>query len=140
MKNVSTKIPGTSKKVYVASPLRAPTRSDVRKNMNYALRVVEMIRLKRPDIRAYAPHGYLPDMLDDNFQDERELALTIGRMVLSSCDTIFVCGDRISAGMKEEINVAIKEGKEIVSSKRLQHAVQQYVDSVTTEPEGGEAA
>lgn len=139
-KEVNTLIPDSVKKVYVASPLRAPTRSEVRRNMERALRVVETIRLKKPGVRAYAPHAYLPDMLDDNFPDERDLALTIGRMILSSCDAIFVCGDRISNGMKEEIDVAIKEGKRIISSKWLQHAVQQYVDSVIAAAEEGGAA
>lgn len=140
MKEVKIVIPDTVKKVYVASPLRAPTRSEVHRNMNNALLTVEKIRTKRPDLRAYAPHAYLPDMLDDNFPDERDLALTIGRMVLSSCDAIFVCGDRVTNGMKEEIKIAVEKGMEVISSKWLQYAVQQYVDSLAALPKEGGAA
>lgn len=124
---VNTVVPDTVKKVYVASPLRAPTRAEVRRNMEYARRAVETLLAKRPGLRAYAPHAYLPDMLDDELPDERDTALAIGRMILDSCDAIYVCGDKITNGVKSEINVAIAEGKTIIASEWLQHAVQQHV-------------
>jgi hypothetical protein len=54
-----------------------------------------------------APHAYLPILLNDNFEDERTLALHFGSQLLTDCDNLFVCGNRLSVGMYGEITEAI---------------------------------
>jgi len=53
-----------------------------------------------------APHIYFTQFLDDSYPAERELGIRAGLELLRECDEVFVFGDRITAGMDREINVA----------------------------------
>jgi hypothetical protein len=55
-----------------------------------------------------APHAYLPVLLNDNFNDERNIALMFGERLLMDCDMMLVCGNRLSEGMYGEIKLAVK--------------------------------
>ena len=50
----------------------------------------------------------LPQFVDE--ATERELALRIGETILFRCDEVWVCGDRISEGMRSEIRSAQQKG------------------------------
>ncbi len=43
-----------------------------------------------------------PRFLDDRVPKEREAGLKMGRRVLAACEEIWLCGERMSAGMKAE--------------------------------------
>ena len=58
------------------------------------------------DCRAVAPHAYLPEILDDKDEQERELALSFGLACLDTCDRLVICGRRITKGMLGEIQFA----------------------------------
>lgn len=92
-------------KVYVCSPLSAPTEAGIKRNMrkakNYAKKISVMLGM-----RAIAPHSFLPDFLDDTIPEERELALNFGLDLLRQSEKIVVCGDTISKGMAAEIALA----------------------------------
>ena len=49
-----------------------------------------------------AVHLMYPQFLDDRVPKEREEGLKVGRRVLAACEEIWLCGERMSAGMKAE--------------------------------------
>ena len=53
-----------------------------------------------------APHLLFPQFLDDKNFKERELATFFGDVIMSKCAEVWVFGNRISAGMKAEIERA----------------------------------
>ena len=93
--------------IYICSPLRGETNEIIRENMMKTREYIDIInRCLAPKVRSVAPHAYLPEMLDDNDPTQRELALDFGLKLLSLCDTMIVVGDRISEGMRGEIEIA----------------------------------
>jgi len=96
-------------KVYVCSPLAAPTDEGIRQNMNQA-KVYMKELAEKLQCRAIAPHAFLPEFLDDNIPEERALGMDTGLRFLETCDAIVICGDRISKGMDAEIKHAIAKG------------------------------
>lgn len=97
------------KRVYICSPLSTPTKDEMYSNMlaarEYAKQVAELC-----GCRTFAPHAYLPLLLNDYIPEERALALKFGIEVLELCDALVICSERISEGMKGEIAMAEKLG------------------------------
>lgn len=97
------------KRVYICSPLSAPTKEGVSHNMEiakfYLLQVKTLYHC-----RTFASHAHLPLMLDDSIADERQAALTIGRELMKLCDVLIICGRHVSSGMEGEIKEAFKMG------------------------------
>ena len=60
-----------------------------------------------------ASHLLYPQILNDNDPKERELGLLFGLALLRSCDEVWVFGNRITAGMREEIDKAERMKKKI---------------------------
>ena len=91
--------------VYICSPLYAPTKEEIRTNMeqarDYARLVSDVFKC-----RALAPHAYLPELLDDRIPWERELGLSVGMRIIERCQALIVCTKTISQGMKREIEAA----------------------------------
>ena len=79
------------KKVYICSPLSAETDEEMLSNMRNA--------------RAYM--YYAMTVMCDKIPSERAAALTFGLQLLSDSDMLFVCGSRISQGMRGEILHAV---------------------------------
>lgn len=52
------------------------------------------------------PHLLFPQFLNDHNPKERQLGLFFGNALMSKCSEVWVFGDRISAGMEEEIKRA----------------------------------
>lgn len=92
-------------RVYVCSPLGALDAAGIKQNM-LAARVYTDTIEKTFDVVAKAPHAWLPEFLDDHNPNERKIAVEVGVNMLRTADAIFVCGDRISPGMKKEITLA----------------------------------
>ena len=93
--------------VYICSPLSAPTKEGIRKNMEKAAYYAGLVS-GVTGCRAIAPHSFLPEYLDDNIPEEREAGLAFGLSVLKLSKAIVVCGSRISSGMRGEIRLAGK--------------------------------
>ena len=91
--------------VYICSPLSAPTKEGIRKNMEKAAYYAGLVS-GVTGCRAIAPHSFLPEYLDDNIPEEREAGLAFGLSVLRLSKAIIVCGSRISSGMRGEIKMA----------------------------------
>lgn len=107
------------KKVYICSPCGAPNKEGVRKNMLAARSYVNYVESTQKNVKAYAPHAYLPEMLDDNDEEERSIALHMCMELLSRCTEIYVFGNRISAGMKTEIRYAVENGIRVFVSDEI---------------------
>lgn len=94
------------KKVYICSPLSAETDEEMLSNMRNA-RAYMYYAMTVMGYAARAPHAYLPMLLCDKIPSERAAALTFGLQLLSDSDMLFVCGSRISQGMRGEILHAV---------------------------------
>ena len=53
-----------------------------------------------------APHLLYPQILADGIPEEREAGLRMGLRVLEACDEIWLCGGRITLGMRVELATA----------------------------------
>ena len=60
-----------------------------------------------------APHLLFPQFMDDGNPEERRLAMAMNMRLLERCDALWVFGDRISEGMRQEINAARRRGMPI---------------------------
>lgn len=100
--------------VYICSPLRGKTAETTYQNM-LAARHYMLSAYRLTGNLAVAPHAYLPIILDDTIPVEREYGLLAGKKLLYRCEKLFVCGDRISEGMKWEILEAADLGMPIVT-------------------------
>lgn len=101
-------------KVYICSPLSDIHPAVVRKNAESARRFEQEVS-QIYHCRALAPHGYLPFLLDDNNPTERKMAIQFDKKLLSTCDSLLICSDRISKGMKEEIYFALENNIPVYS-------------------------
>lgn len=107
----------TNNAVYICSPLRGQTPEETYQNMLVARKYM-LATYRLTGDPAVAPHAYLPVVLDDTVPEEREYGLLAGKKLLYRCKKLFVCGDRISEGMKGEIMEAALLGKPIVTFDR----------------------
>lgn len=90
----------SGKLVYIASPYAG----DVEQNMRNAREYCKLA-VRRGDYPV-APHLLYPQFLDDCVPEERELGLKAGLRLLELCDELWLCGDTISMGMRQELNLA----------------------------------
>ena len=97
------------KKAYVCSPLHAQCDDDLVDNMRTA-RAYMFYAMKKMNLSARAPHAYLPMLLCDRVPAERALGIQFGIKLLEHSDLMLICGDRISCGMRGEIEQAVKLG------------------------------
>lgn len=86
--------------VYICSPFSGDTTRNVENTRRYCRFAVDTGHCP------YAPHLFLPQFMDDDDPDDRELALFMGIIMLTKCAELWVFGDRISKGMAQEIRKA----------------------------------
>ena len=53
-----------------------------------------------------APHLFFPQFMDDGDCEQRQLAIQMGIILMHKCSEVWVFGERISEGMRLEINTA----------------------------------
>ena len=115
------------KKAYVCSPFSADDKDGMLQNMRTA-RAYMFYAMKNLNMSARAPHAYLPMLICDKLPGERALGLEFGVNLLTRCDVLLVCGNRISSGMRDEIgNAAILRMPIIVFDDMLYLEVQKLV-------------
>lgn len=98
--------PNCSKCAYICSPLNAKTDAGIIQNMISA-RAYMYYAWKIMEYPARAPHAYLPMLICDRIPHDRQFALEFGNSLLLTSNIMFVCGNRISEGMKQEIINAV---------------------------------
>ena len=112
------------KLVYIASPYAG----DVQENILAAQNACRYAMAQ--GAVPIAVHLMYPQILDDSSPGDREAGLQIGIRVLKACDELWLCGDRISAGMQRELDAAVQLG---IPVRRI--SCQELKDCLTTEPE-----
>ncbi len=85
-----------SRLVYIASPYAG----DVERNVAFAKEACRYAAAQ--GCTPVAVHLLYPQFLDDGVPQEREAGLKMGRRVLAACDEFWLCGERLSAGMRAE--------------------------------------
>lgn len=93
--------------IYVCSPYRGNTAANVKAAQKYCRQIFEQGDMP------VAPHLYLPQFLNDDNPDERNCSLKMGLRLIDYCAEIWVYGDKISDGMKGEIEYAEYTGKPV---------------------------
>ncbi len=93
--------------VYICSPFRGDTERNVENARQYCRLAVSRGAIP------YAPHLLLPQFMDDENDEERELALFMGQVMLDKCAEVWVFGKEPSEGMKMEIERARQKNKKI---------------------------
>nr|WP_308625353.1 DUF4406 domain-containing protein [uncultured Eisenbergiella sp.] len=94
----------TNKLVYIASPYAG----DVESNAAFAIDACRYAM--EQEVTPVAVHLLYPRMLDDCVPAEREAGIRMGLRVLEACDELWLCGDRLSRGMKAELKEAGRLG------------------------------
>lgn len=96
---------------YICSPYKGSALKHIR-NVRYAKEITE--RAINAGFIPITPHLYLPQVLNDRIQEERQKGLQIGQELLNVCEVVFI-GERygISDGMATEIELAKKSNKQI---------------------------
>ena len=89
--------------VYICSPFSG----DREKNMEAARRYSRFAVDK--GYIPLAPHLLFPQFLNEDDPEERRLGLFFGNAIMSKCAEVWVFGSRISSGMKDEINRALRK-------------------------------
>ena len=103
------------KLVYIASPYAG----DVQENILAAQNACRYAMAQ--GAVPIAVHLMYPQFLDDGSPEDREAGLQMGIRVLKACDELWLCGDRVSAGMQRELDAAVQIGLPIrrINSQEL---------------------
>ena len=88
--------------VYIAHPIGGY----VDGNLEDLRRIIKHINLTMPDIVPYCPYYADVVSLCDNTPAERKRGMDNGIMTLGLAHEVWLCGDRISEGMRTEIDHA----------------------------------
>lgn len=100
------------KVVYIAHPIGG----DVENNIKKVIAICREVNLTEPDVIPFVP--YLSDLyaLDDANPIERERGMKNGLSLLKKgfIDEIWLYGDRISKGMRAEINLCLEVGIKVI--------------------------
>ena len=93
-------------RIYICSPLRGENWVEVQRNLLAARFYMYHVWVFDRQI-ARAPHAYLPLLYCDDIPKERRDALACGMTLVSQSSELYVCGNRITEGMRGEIKHAI---------------------------------
>lgn len=85
-----------SRLVYIASPYAG----DVERNVAFARDACRYAASQ--GCTPVAVHLLYPQFLNDRVPQEREAGLKMGRRVLAACDEFWLCGEKLSTGMRAE--------------------------------------
>lgn len=87
--------------VFICSPYAG----DVEKNKRLARHLCR--KAIESGFAPYAPHLYLPDILDDDIPEQRTIGIDCGLAFIGSCNALFYCAPNgITLGMQREIKYA----------------------------------
>jgi dienelactone hydrolase len=88
--------------VYIAHDMSGNWNSNVRRTRQWVRRAIE------GGYAPLAPYLYLTDeILDSDDPTERDFRLEINLSLVTRCDELWLCGDRISSEMQSERDVAV---------------------------------
>ena len=103
------------KKVYICSPLGGDVSANLERAKQYARYVFSC------GAAPVVPHFYAL-VLEDGHPEERQLGMPAGGSLLWLCDELWIFGDHVSAGMREEIRFCQNLGLKIRTITEKQFA------------------
>ena len=98
---------GAVNMIFVCSPYRG----DITRNIENAKRYCKIV-VKAGKI-PIAPHLYFPQFLDDTDPADRKKGIISGLVLMKYCTEVWVFGNEITDGMRQEIDFAESEGIKI---------------------------
>ena len=106
------------KRVFICSPLR-PRKGTAKEQQIELFQNLELANLAcryavQHGCNPMAPHLLIPGFLDDTDPEEREIGIQLGLDWLMDCDELWVIGERVSDGMRQEIDAARELGIPVV--------------------------
>lgn len=103
--------------VYIAHPISG----DIKGNLEKIRLIVREINLKMPDVVPFAPYWLDCHALDDTVKAERERGIMndIALFKKGFIDEVWLMGNRISAGMLYEKELAEKLGIKVINKLTL---------------------
>ena len=118
MKQKTTMELGERKRVFICSPLRprkgAPKEQQMELFRNMELASLACRYAVLHGCNPMAPHLLIPAFLDDTDPEERAIGIELGMDWMLDCDELWVIGDRISEGMKKEMDTALATGIPVI--------------------------
>ncbi len=96
------------KVVYICSPYAGNVEANIENARRYCRYAVEA------GCMPVAPHLLYPQFMDDGNPCERDAALKFGIVLLSRCAELWWFGNRISSGMRGEIEFAKRKGIPVI--------------------------
>ena len=93
--------------VFICSPLAGDYKRNKQNARRYSRFAVQRGRIP------FAPHLLFPQFMDDRSQEQRNLGLFFGLVMMSKCDEMWVFGRTFSHGMRLEIAKAEVRGMRI---------------------------
>ena len=90
--------------IYICSPFQGDIEDNVQAARQYSRFALSQKCLP------IAPHLLFPQFMGEETEQTRELALHMGMILLTKCHELWYFGDRISEGMKLELNKARLRG------------------------------
>lgn len=93
-----------NKAVFICSPYRGTSEAEQIRNVSFAKRYCKMALLM--GYTPFAPHLLFPQLLDDSKENEREAGICCGLEFLRHCSELWICGTKITDGMRREIQFA----------------------------------
>ena len=107
------------KVAYIAHPIG----NDVKGNLEKIKNISREINLNEPDTIPFAPYFLDCHALDDSNPKERARGIKNNKHILESgfVDELRLYGNKISKGMRDEINIALIEQIEIVPMTNETH-------------------
>lgn len=122
------------KKVYICSPHRGDTETNVQNARKYCRAAVELGCLP------IAPHLLFPQFMDDDDLAERKAAIEMDFDLIGVCDEIWVFGiDNPSEGMRKEIlwaedtSVPVLDGFEMIGESKKKSTIADASDNELVE-------
>lgn len=105
--------------VYIASPYAG----NIKVNEDFARKACRYAM--EQSCTPMAVHLLYPQILKDEIPAEREVGIRMGLRVLEACDELWLCGDRMSAGMQAELEAAEQLGIHVrqVSRQEIEHGI-----------------
>ncbi len=90
--------------VYIAHPISG----DIEGNLQKIIEIVRVINLSEPDVLPFAHYWVDCHALNDNISEERDRGIKndIALLKAGFINELWLFGDRISVGMKHEIELA----------------------------------
>ena len=101
-------------RVYICSPFRGDYDANTKNARFYSRHAALQL-----GVIPIVPHLLFPQFLDDTVPEERALGLRFGLELLKLCDELWVYGDRISEGMKAEIEFAKELGIPVRNGEKV---------------------